>query len=44
VVKDGAIIETGNHEALLKKGGLYSELYELQCQVQEVREESPTLS
>jgi ATP-binding cassette subfamily B protein len=32
VVKDGTIIESGTHEALSKSGGLYSELYELQCQ------------
>ncbi len=40
VVKDGTIVERGKHEELLKSGGLYSELYELQCQVQEVPEES----
>jgi ATP-binding cassette subfamily B protein len=44
VVKDGTIIESGKHEELLKSGGLYSELYELQCQVQEVREVSPSLT
>ncbi len=27
VMKDGDIVETGNHDELLKKGGLYSELY-----------------
>jgi subfamily B ATP-binding cassette protein MsbA len=32
VVKDGRIIESGTHEELSKLGGLYSELYELQCQ------------
>jgi ATP-binding cassette subfamily B protein len=30
VVKDGTITESGKHEELLKSGGLYSELYELQ--------------
>lgn len=30
VLKDGDIIETGNHEELLKKGGFYSELYNSQ--------------
>jgi ATP-binding cassette subfamily B protein len=30
VVKDGTIIEGGKHEDLLKSGGLYSELHELQ--------------
>lgn len=30
VMKDGQIEESGSHEALLKKGGLYSHLYESQ--------------
>ncbi len=30
VLKDGAIIETGKHEDLLKAGGLYAEFYEIQ--------------
>lgn len=30
VVKDGEIIERGTHRKLLKAGGLYAELYELQ--------------
>jgi ATP-binding cassette subfamily B protein len=30
VLKDGRIVESGKHEELLKSGGLYSELYELQ--------------
>ena len=30
VVKDGAIVERGKHEDLLKSGGLYAELYEIQ--------------
>ena len=30
VVKDGTIVERGTHEELLKSGGLYAELYELQ--------------
>lgn len=30
VMKDGHIIEQGNHEALLRAGGFYSELYESQ--------------
>lgn len=30
VLKDGDIIETGNHEELLNKGGFYSELYNSQ--------------
>jgi ATP-binding cassette subfamily B protein len=45
VVKDGTIIESGKHEELLKSGGLYSELYELQCQIlQEAPEELHSLS
>jgi subfamily B ATP-binding cassette protein MsbA len=30
VVKDGGIIERGRHEQLLARGGLYSELYDIQ--------------
>jgi subfamily B ATP-binding cassette protein MsbA len=30
VVKDGQIVERGNHRELLKNGGLYAELHELQ--------------
>ena len=30
VMKDGRIIEQGNHESLLKKGGFYAELYQSQ--------------
>jgi len=30
VVKDGAIVERGNHQELLRARGLYAELYELQ--------------
>ena len=30
VMKDGDIIESGNHEDLLSKGGFYSELYNSQ--------------
>lgn len=30
VMKDGDIIESGNHEALLEKGGFYAELYNSQ--------------
>ena len=30
VMKDGDIVETGNHEELLRKGGFYAELYQSQ--------------
>jgi len=30
VMKDGDIIESGNHEKLLQKGGFYAELYNSQ--------------
>ena len=30
VMKDGKVIETGNHEELLHRGGFYSELYNSQ--------------
>ena len=30
VVKDGVIAEQGDHESLLKSGGVYKELYETQ--------------
>ncbi len=29
-MKDGDIVETGNHEQLLAKGGFYAELYQSQ--------------
>jgi ATP-binding cassette subfamily B protein len=32
VVKDGAIAESGKHEDLLKQGGLYAELHQIQFQ------------
>ena len=37
VLNDGIIVESGKHDELLKLGGLYSELYELQFR----REEDP---
>ena len=30
VLKDGDILESGNHEELLEKGGFYAELYNSQ--------------
>lgn len=35
VLKDGDIIETGNHETLMKKGGFYAELYNSQFEKEE---------
>ena len=35
VVEDGSIVERGNHEALLRCGGLYSEYYNLQYNPEE---------
>ena len=35
VVKDGTIAERGKHEELVQEGGLYSELYQIQCTIQE---------
>ena len=37
VVNDGEIVERGNHADLLKLGGLYAELYELQLWGEETR-------
>jgi len=36
-LNDGVIVESGTHDELLKSGGLYSELYEMQFR----REEDP---
>ena len=30
VLKDGDVIESGNHETLMQKGGFYAELYNSQ--------------
>jgi ATP-binding cassette, subfamily B, bacterial len=43
VVKDGMIVESGKHEDLLKSGGLYSHLHELQFQEEDAPAESPSL-
>jgi subfamily B ATP-binding cassette protein MsbA len=40
VVNEGAIVERGTHQELLKSGGLYSRLYELQFHTEEDAEES----
>ena len=43
VVKDGEIVERGTHEDLVKKGGVYTELYETQFRqaLDAVREAEP---
>jgi subfamily B ATP-binding cassette protein MsbA len=35
VIQDGAIVETGKHQELLAKGGLYARLHEIQFRVRE---------
>jgi subfamily B ATP-binding cassette protein MsbA len=35
VIEDGAIVETGKHDELLAKGGLYAKLHDIQFRVQE---------
>jgi ATP-binding cassette subfamily B protein len=37
VVKEGEIVESGKHEELLKRGGLYAETYKLQYRGEETR-------
>ena len=37
VMKDGKIIEQGNHEELLAKGGFYADLYTSQFEQSEVQ-------
>jgi ATP-binding cassette subfamily B protein len=41
VLNDGVIVESGKHDELLKLGGLYSELYELQFREEEDPESVP---
>lgn len=42
VIDDGRIIEQGKHDELLARGGLYSELYEIQFQTHQ-RANPPTV-
>ncbi len=41
VVQDGAIVERGTHEELLRAGGLYSELHDIQFQPEELQLSEP---
>jgi subfamily B ATP-binding cassette protein MsbA len=38
VIKDGAIVESGEHDELLKAGGLYAQLYKIQFSIEEEAE------
>jgi subfamily B ATP-binding cassette protein MsbA len=42
VVKDGTITESGTHEDLIKAGGLYAELHQIQFQAAEAETLSST--
>jgi len=37
-VRDGMVVERGNHEELMHAGGLYAELHEIQFQPSHDRE------
>lgn len=38
VMKDGRVVETGTHEALLEQGGLYRQMYSMQARKYGVKE------
>ncbi|HKC62380.1 MAG TPA: hypothetical protein VKB86_02025, partial [Pyrinomonadaceae bacterium] len=42
VVNDGRIVESGTHQELLARGGLYAELYEIQFKKEEALEDLET--
>jgi ABC-type multidrug transport system fused ATPase/permease subunit len=44
VIEGGEIVETGKHDELLAKGGLYAKLHDIQFRVQERTPESQTTS
>jgi subfamily B ATP-binding cassette protein MsbA len=41
VVEDGRVVESGTHEELRARGGLYTRLYEIQFKAQETRPDLP---
>ena len=41
VVKSGQIVEAGSHDELIRRGGEYAELYEVQCKTQEAGVAAP---
>ena len=41
VVENGAVVETGRHDELLRKGGRYAAFYRLQLRAQEHAEPRP---
>jgi subfamily B ATP-binding cassette protein MsbA len=41
VLKDGSIVERGNHDELMATGGLYSELHDIQFQPEELQLSEP---
>ncbi len=43
VVRDGTVVESGKHDELLARGGLYAQLYETQFRAQEEAEDAAAL-
>ena len=43
VVKDSELVETGTHDELLAKGGVYAELYRIQMGERNLKEPEPSL-